>query len=216
MAKALIKPRAPGGRTKFKTLSDQECNQLLDDLLYYKKDTKHKRYRFRNYLMALLMLDAGLRIGELVQLRQSRLYIAGHPVHTLHITSDIGKGNRERTVPLTRRCQEAISLLASQVWLTIHEPGPHFAFYADSPKMHIRERRVQWIIKFAGMRVLGRPVNPHLLRHTFATRMLGVTNLRVVQELLGHANIQTTQIYTHPNEQDKVKAISKLSQYPKP
>lgn len=205
------KPHGTSHQPKFKTLSAEECDKLLGDLLNHNADRKHKRYRYRNYLMALLMLDAGLRVGELVQLRQSQLVIAGQPVHTLRVTTEIGKGGRERTIPLTLRCQTAIKVLHDQVWSTHPNPGVPFAFYADNPKMHIRERRVQWIIKFAGLRVAGRPMNPHLLRHTFATRALQVSNLRVVQELLGHASIQTTQIYTHPNEQDKVKAISRMT-----
>jgi len=198
-------------KVKFKTLSNDECAALLNDLLNRNAETRHKRFRYRNYTMAVMMLDAGLRVGELVRLRQGHLLVAGDVVRTLRVTSDIAKGKKERTIPLTERCRTAIKILWMQVWCTHAETGNVYAFYANNPNAHIRELRVQRVLKAAGIRTCGRPVNPHLLRHTFATRVLEQTNLRVVQELLGHASIRTTQIYTHPNENDKVKAISKLS-----
>jgi len=60
------------------------------------------------------------------------------------------------------------------------------------------------------MKALGFKVHPHMLRHTFGTNLLRVSDIRVVQSLLGHASISTTQIYTHPNTADQKKAIDKL------
>ncbi|GAH73030.1 unnamed protein product [marine sediment metagenome] len=62
------------------------------------------------------------------------------------------------------------------------------------------------------MTSLGRPVHPHILRHTFASRLMRTTNARIVQELLGHQHLSTTQIYTHPNQDDLKKAIEQLGQ----
>ncbi|GAH51596.1 unnamed protein product, partial [marine sediment metagenome] len=66
------------------------------------------------------------------------------------------------------------------------------------------------ITRNAAMKSLGRPVHPHVLRHTFASRLMRTTNSRVVQELLGHQHMSTTQIYMHPNQEDKKKAIQSL------
>ena len=76
----------------------------------------------------------------------------------------------------------------------------------------LRDRSIGEVVKRAGRRAgLSRRLSPHMLRHTFATRLLrrGV-NLRVIQELLGHAQITTTQIYTHVVSQDLEEAIQKL------
>lgn len=196
---------------KFKTLSSEECERFLICLKTQCSGLLPKGYAWRNYAMAVIMLDAGLRVGELVQLRQEHLWMGGEPVHTLRVTSDIAKKCRERTVPLTQRCQTAFRCLYEHVW-TIHRDVPYFyAFYRFHPKSHLVTRQVERIMKYAGIRSIGRPVNPHLLRHTFATRVLQQSNLVVVQELLGHSSLQTTQIYTHPNEDDKFKAIDGLN-----
>jgi len=68
-------------------------------------------------------------------------------------------------------------------------------------------RQVERIIRTAALKSIGRPVHPHVLRHTFASKLMSVCNERIVQELLGHQSITSTQIYTHPNEDDKKKAI---------
>ncbi|GAH96402.1 unnamed protein product, partial [marine sediment metagenome] len=57
-----------------------------------------------------------------------------------------------------------------------------------------------------------REIHPHILRHTFATRLMSKTSMRVVQELLGHKNLSSTQIYTHPNNADLQEAIDSLNE----
>lgn len=196
---------------KINTLSIQECEKLLQHLQHGPEIGTDYCHNLRNYVMAVTMLDAGLRVGELVQLKQSHLFLLEEPVHTLRVTNDIAKNHRERTVPLTNRCQMAFQMLRTNVWKPYRDVPHFFAFYRFNPQSHLVTRQVERIMKYAGIRSIGRPVNPHLLRHTFATRVLQQTNLRVVQELLGHSSIQTTQVYTHPNEDDKHKAIDGLN-----
>lgn len=193
-----------------KTLDVTEQHQLLDALLC--KNGKHKSFRkgIRNYLIGCLMLEAGLRVGEVVALKMSHLFFAGKPVQSLVLTADITKNNVERIVPVSSRLKAAIEeYYAGLPWLEEREEH-EFAFANWLQTKPMTTRQVERIVNKAGWDSLGRPVHPHMLRHTFATKLMRVTDIRTVQELLGHSNVTTTQIYTHPNADDKKKAITNL------
>lgn len=193
-----------------KTLNVTEQHQLLDALLC--KDAPHKTFRkgIRNYLIGCLMLEAGLRVGEVVGLQMSHLYFNGKPVQTLVLTTNITKNHKERTVPVSTRLKQALEeYFHSGAFL-----GPltyeMFAFYTPDFNHFLTTRTVERIINRAGYRALGRPVNPHMLRHTFATKLMRVTDMKTVSEMLGHSDMGSTQIYCHPNEDDKREAIQRL------
>lgn len=197
-----------------KTLNVTEQHQLLDALL--SKDAPHKSFRkgIRNYLIGCLMLEAGLRVGEVVALKMSHLYFNGKPVNTLLLTPDITKNHKERTVSVSTRLKQALDeYREGHPWLA-GEPESHYAFTVFVSSVPITTRQVERIINAAGWKALGRPIHPHMLRHTFASKLMRVTDMRTVQELLGHKNITSTQIYTHPNEDDKKKAIERSEDYP--
>lgn len=194
------------------TLTNEDCEKLLrrlrNDHLTPQQDSKC----IRNYCIAVLMLDAGLRVGEVVQLYQIDLLLGTTPVTALRITADIAKNHKERIVPLTERIRNT-SIEMSNRWWEQDESGNHFAFYSgDNSNQSLTTRQVERIIRVAAMKSLGRPVHPHVLRHTFASRLMRTTNARIVQELLGHTHLSTTQIYTHPNQDDLKKAIDQLGQ----
>lgn len=190
-----------------KTLTVTEQHQLLDALLC--KDAPHKSFHkgVRNYLIGCLMLEAGLRVGEVVALEMSHLYFNDKPVQTLVLTADITKNKKERTIPISSRLKAALEEYFNEnPW--VREKKPSSYAWCDLGCQHtLTTRQVERIINAAGWKALGRPVNPHMLRHTFATKLMRVTDMRTVQELLGHKDITSTQIYTHPNADDKVKAI---------
>lgn len=193
-----------------KTLTGDECFLLLSALAPRLGGSENFRLASRNALMALLMLDAGLRVGELVQLQWADLWLSDASVHTLRIRSEIAKNKHERTVPLSDRIQASILAFLNPA-LTHTQPSPgRFVFLTMYDSHHISTRQVERIIRKAAMKALGRPITPHVLRHTFATRLMATTSLRVVQELLGHKNVSSTQIYTHPNEDDKKRAVQSL------
>ena len=195
-----------------KTLTVLQQHQLLDSLLA--KDAPHKSFRkgIRNYLIGCLMLEAGLRVGEVVALKMSHLYFASKPVQTLVLTSDITKGKKERTVPVSTRLKAAIEEhWIENPWLLISDPDTS-AWSTVRSTSSLTTRQVERIIRNAGLKAFNQPVNPHMLRHTFATKLMKVTDMRTIQELLGHKNITSTEIYTHPNADDKVKAINGLSE----
>lgn len=193
-----------------KTLDVTEQHQLLDALL--RKNAPHKTFLkgIRNYLIGCLMLEAGLRNGEVVKLQMSHLYFAGKPVQTLLLTPEITKNKKERSVPVSSRLKAALD----EYWKVsgcVESELPEFSAWRRPDKTNtLTTRQVERIINKAAMSALGRPVHPHILRHTFATKLMRVTDMRTVQELLGHSDITSTQIYTHPNADDKVKAINGL------
>ena len=193
-----------------KTLTVIESNALLDALFGKNRTSKQKQRGIRNFAMGLLMLDAGLRVGELVKLRQCDLLGMGGIVSALVITGDIAKGGRERTIPLSSRIRHVLNTLQSNYWKKMLGHSTEFAFYEPNTGCPLTTRQVERIVRHAAMIAIGRPVHPHVLRHTFASRLMRTTNARVVQELLGHQHLTTTQIYTHPNQEDMKTAIENL------
>ncbi|MBA7668459.1 Tyrosine recombinase XerC [subsurface metagenome] len=199
-------------KNQLNTLTPEECDKLLSYLMSPPENKAPPRVHQRNYTMTLLMLDAGLRVGELVQLRQDQLWFGDGPVKTLVIEKYQAKNKQERTVPITNRIHDATEQMHRNWWKDFTGRHPRYAFYATHRTMSLTTRQVQRIIKSASTLSIGREVHPHLLRHTFATRLMRNAPMPVLQELLGHKNLSSTQIYTHPNSEDRKKAIEAMNQ----
>lgn len=142
-------------------------------------------------LLALLELlyGSGLRASELVSLP-----LAAVPRDAPFLTIT-GKGGQQRMVPVSTRARAALSR-----WLTVRHGESHLLFPSRGQKGHLtRIRLFQLLRELAGRAgIAPEKVSPHVLRHAFATHLLeGGADLRVLQTLLGHADIATTQIYTH-------------------
>lgn len=181
------------------TLSDTEASMLIKALITP-----------RNRLLGLLLLDAGLRIGEAVQLLKTDLFFNLKAFESLRLSPNYCKRCRGRTIPLSNRLQEAIEFYQATCWSRATNINSVWAFPGNSPNAPLKVRQARNIISSAGRKAIGRPINPHMLRHTFATRLMRVTNIRTVQELLGHSNLSSTQIYTHPGPADLKKAIDNI------
>ena len=194
-----------------KTIDNEECVNFLHFIRNDSNFQSNEDIRVRNLCMCLLMLDAGLRVGELVQLHATDLFMFGQPVDALDIRSEISKSKRSRVLPLSNRLRECIQSVHSRIWVLSAPLGIRFAFHTFVPNAHITPRQVQRIIEGASLCSLGRKITPHSLRHTFATRVMRTSNIRIVQELLGHRSISTTQIYTHPGRDDLKNAIQSLT-----
>lgn len=192
------------------TLSPDETYRLLERLTTGGPCPGQPKIRTRNHCMALLMLDAGLRVSEVCQLLASDLFFADLPVNEVLVREAIAKGHRERSIPTTERLRTAIELMWTHWWKNNPVYGQRFAFYVHYSAQHITSRQVERIISRAGSDAISRKVTPHMLRHTFATKLMRVSNIRVVQKLLGHASITSTQIYTHPNSDDLKQAIQQM------
>ena len=197
---------------QLQTLSESETTKILTALLLTVSHENQSPRRFRDLLMFLLMLDAGLRVGEVVKLIINDLYWGDNPVTSVLVRADIAKNKSERWIPTSQRLIEAIKACRQMVWLPAEKSEKDFAFSAGTNGKNISVRQVERIISSYGLKILNRKIHPHTLRHTFATRLMKKTNIRVVQKLLGHACISTTQIYTHPSEEDFRTAISEISQ----
>lgn len=193
-----------------RTLTVTECHQLLDALM--PKEATHKQHlkAIRNHTIALLMLDAGLRVGEVMSLTQQDLTYPTPPIQSLTLLPHQTKNKKERTIPLSSRIQAALDEMDKKWWWPTGRLLHHYAFYQTDPRVHITTRQVERIIRAAALKCLGRPIHPHVLRHTFASRLMRKVNIRIVQELLGHKRLSSTQIYTHPSQDDLKSAIEAI------
>lgn len=190
-----------------KSLTVTQCHALLDEVLIHQGTPRAFKRGIRNYTIALLCLEAGLRVNEVVQLKVEDLWFIDQPVSELLVRSDIAKNKKERRIPISSRLADAITECQVKVWLADQVPNSAYAFYLNKWTMHISTRQVQRFMMQAAKLARIKRVTPHMLRHTFATRVLAKSNLRVTQKLLGHSSVLSTQIYTHPNSDDLRKAV---------
>lgn len=153
----------------------------------------------RDHALLELMYSSGLRLSELTGLDLNEIDLAEGMVNV------IGKGNKARTLPVGSQAIAAI-----RTWLTqrkLHSKDEVPALFITQRGTRISNRAVQLRMQQLSMRQgMDNPVHPHMLRHSFASHMLeSSSDLRLVQEMLGHANISTTQIYTHLDFQHLAK-----------
>jgi integrase/recombinase XerD len=190
-----------------RTLSHAQQDALLEALLRPPVGLRQGRQATRNWAIGVTLLETGLRVGELVQLAVSDLIFNDAPVSSLTVRADIAKTHQARRIPTSSRLLQAIARMAETRWYHDNAPPDAYAFYENHPDRPLTTRQVQRIIGDAAHTASLDHVTPHTLRHTFATRVLAKSNLRVTQMLLGHASITSTQIYTHPDDQELRAAV---------
>jgi integrase/recombinase XerC len=164
-----------------------------------------------HHALFTILADTGLRVAELCALKVSDLWLLDEPVNCLDVRADIAKNHKPRSIPLTPRCTSAITELKFYLWPSIHNPLNQFAFYSNNTYTPISHRTIQRICNHYGKIILHTRLTPHMLRHTFGTRLMRKVSIRIVQQLLGHSSLTATQIYTHPNTQDLQQAIDALN-----
>jgi integrase/recombinase XerD len=152
----------------------------------------------RNLALLELLYGSGLRASELVTLPRNALR-KGQPFLILR-----GKGSKERLVPISSRAEAAV-----ERWLE-HVPAKSLWLFPSGAKHLSRVRLFQVVRQLAAdAGIAPERVSPHVLRHAFATHLLsGGADLRVLQSLLGHADIATTQIYTHVDSARLVELVN--------
>lgn len=188
-AKLVNAPKLP--KSLPKQMNVDEMNQLLkvegDDIL-----------AIRDQCMMELTYGCGLRLAELISLNL-------HDIQDDHQLKVTGKGNKQRLLPMPKQAIKSL-----QAWLKVRGSlceHDEIALFVSKQKQRISRRQIAKRIQlWAKKNQLDQNVHPHKLRHSFATHVLESSgDLRAVQELLGHANLSTTQIYTHLDFQHLAK-----------
>jgi len=170
-----------------KALSNQEIDKLLEP------ESPETPENLCDQAILELAYASGLRLAELKNLRLEQLHLEAGFINV------IGKGNKERVVPVGKKAVEALNRyieIGRPKLVTPRSPANVFLTKRGTPFAAVTLwLRIKNRVRRAGA---SRNITPHMLRHSFATHLLEHgADLRVIQELLGHANISTTEIYTH-------------------
>jgi integrase/recombinase XerD len=162
-----------------------------------------ERFYWRDRALLETLYATGSRASEVVNLTMSEMFLESA------FCKCQGKGNKQRVVPLGKPAIAALRAYLAQQRPQLVKAAPEapWVFVSRGGKALTREMLWHLVKKYALRAGLNRKVSPHTLRHSFATHLLsGGSDLRTVQELLGHANIRTTQHYTHV-DRERLKSI---------
>ncbi len=199
-----IVPAPKAGQRLPKTLSIEEVDKLFDAaeaaMAMPELSPKARLKAERNYVLLELLYGTGMRVSELVALLRSAI------VRDASMLVVRGKGDKERMVPLNDRAKDALLSYLKKL------PPGRFAFPANTKEGYLARqvfaRELKQIAIDAG--IDPGKISPHILRHAFASHLLERgADLRVVQVLLGHADISTTQIYTHILDERLTQLVEK-------
>ncbi len=176
------------GKSLPKPISVSQVRRLLDQPAKQSK-TEAKR----DIAILQLLYASGMRVSELVSLNLDDIDTAGGYVRCL------GKGRKERLIPIHKQATSAVEEYINEDRPRLVHDDTEKALFLNARGDRLTRQGLWQILKeYAKSAELEADITPHTLRHSFATHMLnGGADLRSVQELLGHANISTTQIYTH-------------------
>ncbi len=181
-------------------LTIQEINSILSEIDLSSKNGE------RNKAIIETLYGCGLRVSELIGLRISELHFREG------LVSVTGKGDKQRLVPLGKMAEKQILIYMKQVRVHLSpQKGSEDILFLNNRGGKLSRQMVFLLVKElvekAGIK---KTISPHTFRHSYATHLVqNGANLRAVQELLGHASITTTEIYTHLNSNDLRKAILK-------
>ncbi len=179
-------------------LTEEEVNKLLNVSVKNHFDARDKA-------ILELLYSSGLRITELLNLQISNVDIEECLVRVM------GKGKKERIVPLGDYAIEALSLYINKYRYIINIKNSNYVFLNKNGTQLSRKSVFKMIKNQAIKKGIKKNISPHTLRHTFASHLLkNGADLRIIQELLGHENLSTTQIYTHINREELQDEYEKL------
>jgi integrase/recombinase XerD len=180
------------------TLNEADAERLIQ------VDLGRRPFPKRDRAILELLYSSGLRISELTNARLEQINLEDRFIRVT------GKGNKTRLVPMGRKACEAINDYLETERRVLVRPRTGSELFLSRRGQKLTRQRVWQIIKeIAELGGFDIRIYPHLLRHSFATHLLSNgADLRIIQELLGHADISTTQIYTHV-DQNRLKTIHK-------
>lgn len=175
-----------------KTLSSKEIDRLLET-----PDTETNN-GIRDRAILEVMYASGLRVSELTHLKMNELHLE------LGFIQTVGKGDKERIIPIGEEALFWIKKYLEEVYPIYAKKSTDstILFLTQRGKQFTRQGIWKNLKKYVNLAGIDHEVSPHILRHSFATHLLeNGADLRMVQELLGHSDISTTQIYTHVSKQ---------------
>lgn len=186
-----------------KYLTDQEVKKVLSS--FWVDDP----FYIRNRAIVVFALNTGLRVSELTGLNVGDV-LNGHIKKELRVRKEIAKGKRERIIPLNEKARKAIEELLDFSEERGYKVEKDTPLFVSRRGKRITSRQVENIIKrLREDSEIDINMTPHTLRHSFATRLRKKgADLRVIQTLLGHKNLATTQIYTWVDREDLEKAVN--------
>ena len=196
----LDSPKAKKTLPKFLTLEESEA--LLDAV----ENDRESPFRVRDYAIITLFLNCGMRVSELVGINLGDL---DPQLRSMRVT---GKGNKERIIYLNEACQQALAAYLEIRNSAKYDTVRDKAVFISRLEKRMSVKTVQWMIykylKLAGLEA--KHYSVHKLRHTAATLMYqsGNVDVRVLKEILGHEQLNTTQIYTHVSNQNIQDAMA--------
>jgi len=192
----------------WKKIPDTLSLNEVEALLAQPDSRDHQGVRDKAILETLYA--TGMRVSEIVNLRLDGINC------DIGFLRCIGKGNKERVIPLGKKAVSSIKrYLGSSRPRFLKTGESEFLFLSRLGKKLSRQSMWKIIKRYARLARIKKPMRPHILRHSFATHLLERgADLRSVQEMLGHSNISTTQIYTHINK-ERLKSIHKMY-HPRP
>ena len=174
-------------------------------LLEAVKNDRESKTRVRDYAIITLFLNCGMRVSELVGIN---LNDVDREFRSLTVT---GKGSKQRIVYLNSACKAALSDYYMERTGTAHSKSTSTALFLSNREQRISVKTVQWLVyKYLDMAGLeSKHYSVHKLRHTAATLMYqtGQVDIRVLKDILGHEQLNTTQIYTHVSNQSMEDAM---------
>ena len=175
------------GRSLPKPISISQVRRLLEE-----PSKQSKPEAKRDVAILHLLYASGMRVSELVSLNLDDIDIEGGYVRCF------GKGHKERLIPIHERAAQAVAEYVKEARPRLAHSQDELALFLNARGERLTRQGLWQILKEYAKSAELEGITPHTLRHSFATHMLsGGADLRSVQELLGHANISTTQIYTH-------------------
>ncbi len=182
------------------TLNELQAERLLESLP--PPEQPDDPFYLRDRAMLELLYSSGLRISELTGARLENLHLEQKLIRVL------GKGNKQRLVPVGSKARTALEAYLERGRPQFVQKRTGSTVFLSNRGGKLTTNRVYAIVKgIAARSGLDLNVYPHLLRHSFATHLLSNgADLRIIQELLGHADISTTQIYTHV-DQRRLKSV---------
>ena len=159
----------------------------------------------RNKAIMELFYATGARVSEICDLRLNRIDLSARVVRLF------GKGGKERMTPINHSAVRAVGTYLEEARGSLDKQGAEFLFLSRTGRRLDRVNIFLIVKKLALKAGINKNVYPHLLRHSFATHLLeGGADLRAVQMLLGHADLATTEIYTHVHDKRKFAAFHKF------